>query len=64
MFGGPGKELVVKKNIEKCSKHGFTLTVDRGGNEYCLECARELRKTMARAYTSDGSLETKLKKTS
>lgn len=52
----------MKKDIEKCSKHGSTLTIDRGGNEYCLECARELRKTMDRAYTSDGLEHELLKK--
>ena len=39
----------MKKERELCSKHKVPLTVDRCGNEYCLECAREMRKSIQRA---------------
>jgi len=38
----------MKKEVERCEKHGVPLFKDRGGNEYCLECAREMRKGIGR----------------
>jgi len=52
----------MKKDVEICEKHKVPLTTDRGGESYCLECARELRRGMQRELALEA--EAKLRKVS